>query len=575
MPEPTKRQELELLRGQLDSERSTFIPHWRELGDYILPRRPRFMVSDVNKGDRRSQKIIDPTATLAARTLSSGMMGGITSPAREWFRLTTPDAELAEVDAVKEWCHTVTQRMSDIFRRSNLYNVLPTLYLDLGVFGTAPIYIDEDFDQVILAQSFPIGSYWIAKDERGRVNVFMREFKMTVRQLVSKFGSRDRKGNYDWSNFSTMVKSAWDRGSYEEWVDVTHVVQPNPDYNPSSPFAKEKRVYSCYYERGVGGQAQGKEVYLRESGYDYFPVLCPRWSTTGEDTYATACPGMDTLPDIKQLQHGEKKAAKAIDKMVDPPLTGPSTLRNARVSLLPGDITFSDEREGTKGLRATHEVNFRIEALENKQQQVRMRIDRGFFADLFLMLSQSDRREITAREIEERHEEKLLALGPVYEGLSQELLDPLVDITFNIMLRQGLVPEPPEELQGMPLRVEYTSIMAAAQKSLGVSSIERHTGFVGGLVTQFQDPTIADKVDLDETIALHAEALGLNPKITRSEDVVQGIRQGRAQKAQQQQAVEGIAQGAGAVKDLAGASLEGDNALSRLVDTAKAGQIAP
>ena len=160
----TRRQRKELVRAQLENERSSFLSHWRELGDFILPRRPRFQVTDVNRGDRRNQKIIDSTATFAARTLRSGMMGGVTSPARPWFRLTTPDPGLAESGAVKSWLDVVSRRMSTVFLRSNLYNVLPILYGDLGTFGTSAIMIEEDFDDVIRCYAFPIGSYSFANN---------------------------------------------------------------------------------------------------------------------------------------------------------------------------------------------------------------------------------------------------------------------------------------------------------------------------------------------------------------------------------------------------------------------------
>ena len=130
-----ERQRYQAMRTQLDSERSSFMPTWRTLGDYILPRRPRFTVTDVNKGDRRNQNIINSTGTLAARTLQSGMMGGITSPARPWFKLTTADQDLADVSSVKDWLYQVTQRMQTAYIRSNLYNTLPLIYGDLSVLG--------------------------------------------------------------------------------------------------------------------------------------------------------------------------------------------------------------------------------------------------------------------------------------------------------------------------------------------------------------------------------------------------------------------------------------------------------
>lgn len=160
---------------------------------------------------------------------------------------------------------------------------------------------------------------------------------------------------------------------------------------------------------------------------------------------------MLALGDVKQLQIGERRTMEAVEKMIRPPMIGPSSLKNQSASILPGDITYLDIREGMQGFRPVHEIQFRIQEMEQKQDQVRGRIQRAFFEDLFLMLANSNRRQITAREIEERYEEKLLALGPVLEQLNQDLLDPLIDIIFDIHLKQNLLPEIPEELQGLEI----------------------------------------------------------------------------------------------------------------------------
>lgn len=567
--EYTKRQELEVMRAQLENERSSFLSHWRDLSDFILPRRARFTVTDVNRGDRRNQKIIDSTASLAHRTLRSGMMSGVTSPARPWFRLTTPDPSLGDFGPAKAWLHIVTTRMATVFLRSNVYNVLPIIYGDMGTFATASIGVEEQFDDsLIRCYPFPVGSYCIANNDKLKVDVFTRTFQMTVRQLVQRFGQKNQSGSADWSNFSTYVKNLWDEAKYETWVQVSHAIAPNKEFDPDKVHSKFKRYGSCYYETGAMGAERsyiqdGEETYLREAGYDNFPILCPRWEITGEDVYGTDCPGMTALGDIKQLQLGEKRSLQAIEKMINPPMIGPSSLKTVKASILPGDITYSDEREGQKGFRAAHEINIRISELEQKQGQVRQRIQRAYYEDLFLMLASSDRRQITAREIDERHEEKLLALGPVLEQLNQDLLDPLIDNTFEIMLRRGLIPEPPKELQGQNLKVEYISIMAQAQKYVGLAGIERFTGFAQNIIAAV--PTAADKIDTDQLLDVYGDLTSIPPGIVRSDEDVASMRAQRDQAAQQQHAAEVAQQSAGAAKALSETSLEGDNALTRML----------
>jgi hypothetical protein len=576
----SRRVKLEVLRAQLENERSTFLSHWRDLGDHILPRRPRFFTTDTNKGDRRNQKITDITPTLAIRTLASGMMAGITSPARPWFRLTTPDPDLGDIGAVKEWLDVVTRRMGTVFLRSNLYNTLPVVYKDLGCFGTAAMSIEEDFEDTIRTYPFPIGSYSISNSDQLKVDVFFREFQMTVRQIVSKFGKRGADGEIDWSNISTHVRNMWDMHNRETWIDVCHVVQPNDEYDPRKIQSKFKKFASTYYEKGFSENQTGNylssspyDVALSEKGYDLFGILAPRWELTGEDSYATSCPGMDALGDIKQLMLGEKRIMQAAEKGVNPPMTAPTSLRTQKASILPGDITFVDIREGQQGFRSAHEVRFDVSHMEQKQAQIRQRISRAFYEDLFLMLANSDRRQITAREIEERHEEKLLALGPVLEQLNQDLLDPLIDNTFDIMLRQGQIPRPPDELQGVKLKVEYISIMAQAQKLAGLSGIERFTQFAGQVAQV--DPSIIDKINRDKLIDVYAEITGIPADIVNTPEEVADIRAARQQQQAAASAPQVIKDMSAGAKNLSETNLEGDNALARLLKQAQAGQAVP
>jgi hypothetical protein len=584
MKTQTKRERLNNLKTQLKNERSSFESHWQDLSDHIFPRRTRFQTTDTNQGKKVNSKIIDNTPTTAARTLRSGMMSGITSPARQWFRLATPDPKMMDLSPVKNWLYVVGQRMSTIFLKSNLYQTLPTVYGDMGVFATGCLFMEEDFESVVRFYSFPTGSYMISNDAKNRTNTFMREFRLTVRQMLEMFGIRNNKGEIiDWSNFSDRIKNMYDNNHLEQWVDITHVIEPNVEYSSVKPLAKFKKYASTYYETGrcEGSYQKGSylkgtdgERYLRESGYDFFPVLTPRWEVTGEDQYGTNSPGMEALGDIKQLMMGEKRIMQAVEKMINPPMVGPTSMKNSKSSILPGDMTYADNREGQNGFRPAHEVNFQIQPMEMKQSQVRTRINETFYKDLFLMMTQSDRREITATEINERREEKLLALGPVLEQLNQDLLDPLIDNTFSIMLRQdGLIPQPPQELHGVPLRVEYISVMAQAQKYVGISSVERFGGFISNIIQS--NPLAADKINTDEYINVYADLTSIPPGIVRSDDEAASIRSRRDQAQQAQAKIAAVQQAAGAAKDLSQTDTSGDNALTRLINGANAGSLIP
>lgn len=576
----TKRQRNELLISQLDSEYNSFKPLYRDLNDYILPTRGRFFVSDVNKGDRRNLKIIDSTGTMAARTLRAGMMSGVTSPARRWFKLATPDPDLNKFPKVKNWLYDVAEIMNMSFLRSNLYQTKPIVYGDIGTFGTGAYSVEENFDSVLHTQSFPIGSYRIAKDYLGRVNVFSREFRMTISQLVEEFGQLDKHGRPEWGNFSDYIKNQYEQGMYQTWVDVCHIIKPNDEFDPNRlADSRYKKFSSCYYERGSSTSQAGNyitadnDTYLSEKGFDYFPILVPRWEVTGEDVYGTDCPGITTIGDIKQLQWGEKRIAQAIDTLIKPPMKAPTSLRTVKASILPGDITYQDEREGQAGFKPIYQIDPKIQEMEMKQEQVRKRVKTGYYEDLFLMMANSDRRDITAREIDERHEEKLLALGPVMEQINQDDLDPLIDIAFTLHLQQRLLPPPPEELRGLKLSVEYISIMAQAQKMIGIGSLERFAHFSGQMIGPF--PASAKKTNANKIIEMYGDMVSLPPGIVRSDEEVAAMEAQEQQAMQVQQRAQMMSEGAKAANQLANAPTDGDNALTRLMKSAQSGGVVP
>jgi hypothetical protein len=545
----TKREQFNRRLASLRTERASFIEHWRDLSDYILPRQSRFVVTDRNRGDRRNSKIVDNTATLAVRTLASGMMSGITSPARPWFQLRTPDPALNEFTPVKLWLELVKSRMQEVFLRSNLYTTLPITYGDLGVFGTNAFAVLEDNEDVIRCYPYPIGSYMIGTSYRGNVDTCYREFQMSVTQMVGQFGI---------DKVSESVRNLYERGNKDAWIDVIHVVEPNDEYDQNRPTSKYKRFRSVYYEPG-----ENRDRLLRESGFDDFPLMAPRWSLTGEDIYGHS-PGMDALGDIKALQLEQKRKAQAIDKLVNPPMTAPSSLRNQRASLLPGDVTYVDVSQGQQGFAPAYQINPRINELMMDIQENQGRIRRAFFEDLFLMIANDQRSNITAREIQERHEEKLLMLGPVLERLNDELLDPLIDRTFNIMMKVGMIPKPPPELQGLDLSVEYISVMAQAMKMVGISSIERTMQFAGQIAQA--NPQVLDKIDFDQALDEYSAMLGVPPSIIRDDDSVAKTRAQRAQQQNAMMAAQTAQQGAQTAKTLSETQVTDENALTNMIN---------
>lgn len=451
MAEQTQRQQILTRLGQLKAERATWFAHWQEITTYLLPRQGRYFRQDRNKGWKRNNSIFDNTGTRALYTLAAGLMGGLTSPARPWFRLGVQDNELMRLAPVKLWLSHATTIMLDIFQRSNVYRALSSMYLELGAFGTAAAIVTEDYDNVIHLYPLTAGEYCIATNWKGEVNTLYREFEKTVGEIVLEFG-RD--------NCSAHVQNMFDRGSLDQWIPIIHAIEPREERDYGSADARNMPWRSVYYE--VGGD--GDKV-LRESGFKRFNVLAPRWDVAGGDIYGNS-PGMEALGDIKQLQQEQLRKSQGIDYMTNPPLQLPTSLKNRDVDRLPGGITFRDAAGSGDKIESMFEVRLDLQHLLADIQDVRGRIRASFYADMFLMLQHDVDVRKTATEVAELHEEKMLMLGPVLERLHNELLKPLIDITFDYMMEAGIVPPPPEELQGQDLNVELISMLAQAQRAI-------------------------------------------------------------------------------------------------------------
>lgn len=546
----TTKERMQSRLGALTSERSSWVGQWRDISDVIMPMTGRFFTSDRNKGNNRFNRIYDNTGTLAARTLAAGMLGGLTSPARPWFRLKTGDPALDEFQPVKIWLAAVTRKMQEIFAASNTYRALHGIYMELGLYGTAAATVLDDFDTGIWHYGHTAGEYMLGTDYRGQVNTFYREFDKTVAQLVNEF---------EYKNCSDTVRRMYDQGSLDQWVTIVHAVEPRADRDLARRDNKNMPFASCYFEKG----SDDKDQLLRESGFERFRILSPRWITVGQDVYGQS-PGMEVLGDVRQLQHEQTRKSQGIDYQTRPPLQAPTSMKHQQVDGLPGGVTFVDSTGNNAGIRPSWESNLNLNYLLEDIRDVRDRIRSGFYSDLFLMLASQDTGRMTATEVAERHEEKLLMLGPVLERLHNELLDPLIEITFDRMIKAGIVPPPPEELNGMALNVDFVSLLAQAQRAVANNTTDRFVGNLG-VVAQMK-PDVLDKFDADQWADSYSDQMGVDPSLIVADERVAIIREERAKAQAAAAQQEQMAQMAESAAKLGTVDTSGRNAASDIMN---------
>jgi hypothetical protein len=177
---------------------------------------------------------------------------------------------------------------------------------------------------------------------------------------------------------------------------------------------------------------------------------------------------------------------------------------------------------------------------------------------------------VTAAEIAARQQEQMLAIGPVISQCDKGLYDPSIERLFGIMLRRGMIPPPPSQLQGSDLKVEYISILHDAQKAASLGQVDRFLGIIQAMAQI--DPSALDKLDVDAAIDSYADMTGVPPSMIRSDEDVAALRSERSGCQQAAQATALAEQASKATKNLSQSDVEGKNALTDVLSNAGSAQ---
>ena len=539
-PNSEKIKEWKILCGHLENRlnglrtwrQSWWSQNWAELALYIEPRRSTWLTqntggwpspNNMGRGKPLNNAIVDPTATYAVRVCSSGLMSGLASPSRPWFKLT-PLLKNAQLDAdARNWIDEVESRIYTVLAGSNFYNSFAQECEDLVVFGTAPILIYEDEKDIIRCYNPACGEYFLASGSTMRVDTFNRAFVFTVAQIVDFFKLE---------NCPAVIKSLWHQkgASLNMEFIVAHSIEPNFGIGETNA---GKIPGKFTWRETYWLFAQGAEKPLSLRGFMDQPFVAPRWNTLSNDAYGRSV-GMDVLPDVIQLNTETLRKAEAIEKMVRPPLLADMSLKNQPTSSLPGSVTYVNGLNSGTGMRSIYEVNPDISAMERDLASIQARVKQGLFNDVILMLASNPVTNRTAYETAQLMQERLQVLGPVIENIIHESLKPKLKRVYSIMLRKGMLPQMPDSLkQAGGIDLDFVSMLALAQKATATGGLERLAAFIGNLVAVY--PEARDLMNIDNLIEQMNILLDNPQNILHGDKELKQIRAARAKQQQQAQ----------------------------------------
>ena len=511
---------------KLKAQRANWESHWQEVADYMIPRKAD-VVKSRSRGDKRTELIFDSSPLQSVELLAASLHGMLTNPSTPWFSLRFKEENMEFEDEAKEWLESATEQMYVAFNRSNFQQEIFELYHDLITFGTAAMFIEEDDEDILKFSTRHINEIYISENDKGRIDTVFRKFKMSARAAVQKFGE----------NVSTEIATKNRKDPYEE-IEIIHVIYPRSDFNPKKQDKQNMPFASVYMEAKTGDE-------LSISGFKEFPFVVPRYLKASHEIYGRS-PAMTALPDVKMLNEMSKTTIKAAQKQVDPPLLVPDDGFILPVRTVPGGLNFY--RSGTRDRIEPMNIGANNPLGLNMEEQRRNSIRNAFYVNQ-LMMQQGP--QMTATEVIQRNEEKMRLLGPVLGRLQSELLKPLIDRAFNILLRKNLFPQAPEFLAGKDVEIEYVSPLAKAQKSTELQAIMRGIEIMGSLANV---APVFDYVNFDKLVKHLMDIVGVPQKILKPQSQVNAERQQKQQQQeqmQQMQQLQQVAEAGGKVAPLA------------------------
>jgi hypothetical protein len=558
---------LEARLGFMRAWRYSWWAHWSLLARYFLPRRYEWLVvaNRMNRGNPENDAIIDSTATLAMQICASGLWTGLTNPARPWFKLGV-GLPWIELDADgKEWLEDTESRIYTVLAQSNFYTTMAQAFQDVTTFGTAPVIIYEDYEDVIRCYLPCCGQYYLAVG--ARLDATRSTANSSSRSRRSSTCSRSRAARR--RSRSTGSRAA-PRSISNTWWRIR---SSRTSRSRTAAARPANRCGSCPptmpIARSTGSRASRRRSRLSVKGFHTRPFMAARWSTVSNDPYGRS-PCMDALGDTKQIQLETKRKAEFLEKLVRPPMGANPELKNEPASIIPGMITYTSTEGGKKGFWPLFEVQPQALApMIADIKEVAERINRCLFVDTFMAITKMQgvqpRNEL---ELTKRDLERLQILGPFVELFETEFASPAIRRVLDIMERRRMLRPMPESLKNVPLKINYVSIMRLAQRSSESIAMKDTFVTMGQLSAAAKAAGVPDPIrvfDLDKSARKYADLNNFPSDCVFTDEEVKQHDQAREQAKQQAQAPGAAMAAVNAAKTLSETKVPGGSALESML----------
>jgi hypothetical protein len=505
---------------KLEKDREMTDALWDDIEDIVFPRRGVYSVRNrKKKGERLGAKIFDGTSAAAGQDLADGFQGYSASSAITWWAAKLRSKEAMKDRNAKEWLSDIVEAQSNEMAQSNFYEQLNIVVTDAVFYGPGTMASprwDANSGRLVYQAMHPREIYF-ARDYMGRINLWHRVFPISGRQIADEFPNKV---------LPQKLKKAIEDDPFKEFM-CTHAISLRTERDTNKLNAVNKRIASVYY-------LESEKVILSESGYDDWPLLTWSWRVNSTETYPRS-PAIDSLYDIMTTNSAAKAVLQSAQLAIMPPLIADESLKD-RIKLTPFGITWTEGSQQTAKRLIDAQSNYPI----GVDQVAKLKADlrERFKANTFTLLSAMTQ-QMTAYQASEIQGEKAALLGPLITRNQSELLGPVINATFKLLMQNKRLPAPPQSIMqymNTPVDLEFLGPVALANRRyLQLQGLTPALNQVMALIEKNIFPEMRDKFgNGDELLDYIWDSNGAPIQVIAKPETVQMIRDTRMKQQQEE-----------------------------------------
>jgi hypothetical protein len=506
---------------QAVTDRGQWNNTFQEVGKYVWPDARTIVKSSQNpdSGQVLTVDISDSTAIKASRRMTAGIFSYLMPVGVKWFELKPANKSLEQDREIQRKLSASVDALHSAIWRSNFQREMFMTIRSLVVFGTGCIAVYKVNDELVY-RNYHIADIFFEENKDGVIDVVFRRMYYTARQMKQKF-----------TTVPTVVQQALDSKDFTKKFEVVHAVYPRTDYDDSK--VDNKKFVSEYI-------LVEDESVLEQGGYDSMPYLIGRFDKSPDELMGRS-PAIELLPDIKMVNRLRETFVVSSEKQAIGTLIVEDDSVIGQPAVGSGDVII--KRAGAPDptiLESGSNPALTAEVLTAERQGIM----EGFYNDLFDALAQY--RNMTAYEVSQRVEEKMVMLAPAISGLAKELFDPLIQRSLDQIYTFRDGPEKVSE----KIVINYQGRLAMAMSNMQSNAIEI---WIAKWSPYQQFYPVIDVLKIDEAAAASALNAGVPAEHIRTQDELVAYRKESSDMNRLAQQAEIAATGSQAIKNLSAA----------------------